>query len=97
VYIDPGDAAQNKALFDRFLGCKSEIETTFGEQLEWERLDDRRACRVASYFPGSITASTEQLAAIREGLIDRLLRLKKAVGPSLKKDSGPLAVLDGVA
>jgi hypothetical protein len=89
AYIDLGDAGLNKALFDKLLLERAAIEAAFGEALEWERLDARRACRIASYFPGSIHAPLEQLEAIRAGVIDRLLRLKKAIGPRLQKHTGP--------
>jgi hypothetical protein len=92
AYIDRGDLGLNKALFDNLLPERAEIDAAFGEPLEWERLDARRACRIASYFPGSITASPEQLDAIRKGVIDRLLRLKKAIGPRLQKHTGPSGV-----
>lgn len=83
IYIDQGDADKNKALFDRLLAQKSAVERDLGEPLEWERLDDRRACRVAVYRPGSIEQPEEKLAEIRTWAIDRLLRLKKVFGPRL--------------
>jgi hypothetical protein len=92
AYIDRGDLGFNKALFDKLLQDRADIEAAFGEPLEWERLDARRACRIASYFPGSINPSPEQLEAIRKGIIDRLLRLKKALGPTLQKHTGPSGV-----
>jgi hypothetical protein len=96
AYIDLGEVTQNKALFDKLLQNRAEIEASFGGPLEWERLDERRACRVASYFPGSIMSTPEELDAIRGGMIDRLLRLKKAIGPSLQKYAGsPMPLGDG--
>ena len=83
IYIDQGDADKNKALFDRLLAQKSAVERDLGESLEWERLDDRRACRIAVYRPGSIEQSEEKLAEIQTWAIDRLLRLKKVFGPRL--------------
>jgi Domain of unknown function (DUF4268) len=87
--IDLGDSGLNKVLFDKLLQDRADIEAAFGEPLEWERLDSRRACRIASYFPGSINISPEQLEAIRTSIIDRLLRLKKALGPTLQKHREP--------
>jgi Domain of unknown function (DUF4268) len=89
AYIDLGDSGLNKALFDKLLQDRADIEAAFGEPLEWERLDLRRACRIASYFPGSINTSPGQLEAIRKDIIDRLLRLKKALGPTLRKHTEP--------
>jgi hypothetical protein len=85
LYIDMGDAGENKALFDALHLQRAEIEAAYGGPLEWERLDDKQACRVADYFDGSIEATPTELAQVREMLIQRLLRLKKAIGPRLQK------------
>ena len=86
VYIDRND---DKALFDRLLAQKAKVESEFGEALEWERLDDRRACRIATYFPGVVSSPPEELTSIRTSVIDRLLRLKRVFGPLLKQLAGP--------
>lgn len=83
IYLDPGEAAENKALFDSLLGTKTAIEAEFGEPLQWERLDDRRACRVAAYRPGTIEDDTQTLQEIKAWAIDRLLRFKKVFGPKV--------------
>ena len=79
----------NKALFDKLLACRKEIEDAFGEPLEWERLEGRRASRIANYCRGSIQAPPEELEKIRQWMIDRLLRLKKVLVPFLQKFTGP--------
>jgi hypothetical protein len=62
---------------------KVDIEREFREPLEWERLDDRRASRIAVYREGNIIQSEEKLAEIRGWAIERLLQLKRALGPRL--------------
>ena len=47
LYIDTGDKDKNKQIFDQLYSRRQEIESDFGEELEWQRLDDRRACRIA--------------------------------------------------
>lgn len=49
LYIDTNDKDLNKSKFDEIQQYKSEIEAILGE-LSWERLDDRRACRIAAYI-----------------------------------------------
>lgn len=97
IYIDLGEVARNKMLFDRLLAERHPIELAYGEPLEWERLDDRRASRIASYFPGSITEPPEKLAFIREQVVDRLLRLKNAVAPFVQKHIDDIVVHDEIA
>lgn len=79
VYIDTEDAEENKAMFDALEKDKRAIEGQFGEPLRWERLDHRRACRVAVYRRGTIEDS-EQLGEIKTWAVERLLKLKKVFG-----------------
>jgi hypothetical protein len=81
VYIDRGDAVWNKWLFDALYAQRDAIEAEFGEPLEWERLDNRRASRIAAKRPGRIDDPAETLEEIKNWAIDRLLRLKKVIGP----------------
>jgi Domain of unknown function (DUF4268) len=85
LYIDQGDTERNKALFDFLLGQKADIEHDFGEPLEWERLDDRRASRIAVYRAGQIDQPDDRLAEIRAWTVERLLHLKKVLGPRLTR------------
>jgi hypothetical protein len=91
-YIDLGDSTLNKAFFNNLLKERERIEKEFGGALEWEPMESRRACRVATYFSGTIDSSAAELEAIRENIIDRLLRLKKAVGPNLKNIARQVSV-----
>lgn len=76
IYIDSGDLGNNKAFFDKLFEEKKEIEAEFGQTLEWERLDNKRACRVAVYRTGSIKDSSEELQKIKDWGIQNLLKLR---------------------
>ncbi|CAA9267652.1 MAG: hypothetical protein AVDCRST_MAG93-2488 [uncultured Chloroflexia bacterium] len=81
VYIDRQDVAWNKWVFDALYAQREDIEAAFGEELEWERTDNRRFSRVALYRQGSIDDPPEMLEDIRSWAIKRLLRFKQVVGP----------------
>lgn len=49
LYIDVGDREQNKALFDQLRAQSQELEAQIGHPLTWERLDDKKGCRIAIY------------------------------------------------
>jgi hypothetical protein len=84
MYIDLYDKDRNKKPFDRLLEQKPAIEKEYGASLSWDRLDDRRASRIAACREGSIDASTETLVEVRQWSIENLLRLKKVLLPKVK-------------
>jgi hypothetical protein len=69
AYLDCGDRARNKALFDEFETSRDHWQTKVGTELSFERLDDRRASRIGAYHPpvhlaeGFPDAEREQLVA----------------------------------
>lgn len=83
IYVDLGEPDWNKATFDALLAQRDAIEREFGERLEWERLDNKRASRIALYREGTIDDHEERLAEIRSWAIDQLLKFKRVFGPRL--------------
>ena len=84
VYIDR-DKEWNERLFDKLEERKETIEAKLGESLSWERLDDKKACRIAVYRPGTIDDDDEVLEEIQEWAIKGLLEFKRVFGPELKE------------
>lgn len=80
-YIDTGDQVRNKRIFDALYASHDAIESSFGETLTWERLDDKRASRVACYYDKAVTihSSPENLETLRTWAVDVLIRLHKAL------------------
>ena len=83
IYIDNGDRDWNKRLFDELYKLKDTIEADLGEALEWERLDERRASRIAMVRQGAIDNNEETLEEIRVWMVRRLLKFKQVFGPRL--------------
>jgi len=83
LYIDRGERDFNKALFDQLHHDAEPIREALRESLEWERLDHRRASRIAVYRPGSIDAAPEVLDEIRDWAVKWLLKFKETFGPRL--------------
>ena len=70
LYIDTGDKEENKQRFNTLYQNKEGIENKTGE-LSWERLDDRKACRIAAYTDYTndqemLTWGIEKLKIFRE-------------------------------
>ena len=83
VYIDNTDRDWNKILFDRLMERKEPIESELSESLAWERLDGRRASRIAVVRQGSIDDDPETLKEIEDWMIDKQLDFKRIFGPRL--------------
>jgi hypothetical protein len=91
LYIDFPDRGRNEAAFDQLHGQRATLDAELGETLHWERLDNRRACRIACYAPGSIDDSADALENHLRWGVDHLLRLKKVFGPRLPSLSATTA------
>ncbi len=87
TYIDFGDQQKekNKAVFDRLLAQKDEIEARFGESLSWERLDQKRGCRIKHPIAlGGISSPEAEWPTIQQTMIEAMRRLQTALGPALE-------------
>lgn len=58
LYLDLGDKTQTKDVFDKLFEQREKFESELGE-IEWERLDNRRASRLALYRGGHIAEPKE--------------------------------------
>jgi hypothetical protein len=87
LYIDNDkDTGQkNKAIFDALYSEKVSIEREFGAELEWERLDDKRASRIRKRFMVGGLATPDNWAALQDSMIDAMVRLEKALKPRLAR------------
>ena len=81
LYVDRGKGAkdENEEIFDRLEQSKGEIEEAFGEPLEWQRLEIKRACRINKRFSlGGYRDDEEEWAEIQDVMIDGMIRLEAA-------------------
>jgi len=85
LYIDIGVFKINKALFDWLYDQKEEIQSKIGQELAWERLDDKRASRIAVYREGTIESNEEDLIQIKAWHIEKLITFGKILKPLIKK------------
>ena len=59
LYLDSGDKDENKQRFEQLLSRKNDLEQIVGEPMEWERMDNRQACRVAVYAKAQILTDAD--------------------------------------
>jgi len=85
LYIDQGEAEANKCIFDQLFASKEQIEAAFGEPLEWQRLDDRRACRIRHRLTLGGLTDRDRWPETQEAMIDAMVRLENALKPQIKR------------
>lgn len=75
---------ENKAGFDALAQRKAEIEAAFGEAMEWQRMDDKKASRIIcrKEFDGYERGNWPEMI---DWLLDHVQKLKKAFHPELAK------------
>ena len=83
IYIDMGKKDQNDSAFDELLEKRQLIEERVGE-LIWDRLPERRACRIYKAVEGSIDDDDEKLKDYIEWAAPLMVKLKEIFGPLVK-------------
>ena len=87
LYIDRGrdSEAENEEIFDRLSQSQAEIEEAFGEPLEWQRLEGKRACRISKRFSLGGYRDGEKWSQIQEAMIDAMIRLEASLRPHIDR------------
>jgi hypothetical protein len=84
LYIDRGEALENKSIFDLLHARKEEIEKAFAAPLSWERLDTKRACRIKYVIErGGYRSPELEWEAIQTEMVETMIRLEAALKPGL--------------
>lgn len=83
LYIDrSGGAEENLRSFEFLRERREEIETRFGGPLDWQALEDRRACRVCLEVEGGGWRDEDQWPQVTNDMVDAMVRLDEALkGP----------------
>jgi hypothetical protein len=82
IYIARPEAEPSKAIFDALHERKAEIETAFGKALVWQRLDDKKACRI-KYSKPFDGYNSENWPEMIDWLVEHIALAEKAFGPEL--------------
>jgi hypothetical protein len=87
LYIDRGKDAdeENKAIFDNLYAKREEIEAQAGVQFDWQRLDNKRACRIRKAFAVGGFKDESQWSEIINTTVDGMIKLEFALKPYVQK------------
>lgn len=72
LYLDLLDRDKTKSVFDQLFAQREQFESQVGE-IEWERLDNRRASRLALYKEGQITEEQKH-AELRKWAVENMIK-----------------------
>jgi hypothetical protein len=78
IYLNTGSKDVNKEYFDFLHNRKEQIEKEFGDDLVWERLDDKKSCRIKSQIDGLSMNDKEDWPGMIEFMADVAERMEKA-------------------
>lgn len=83
LYIDhdTDTGKGNVEIFNQFKANKEQIEEIFGEPLEWDVLEGRRACRISKTIPIGGWEDEDAWPKLHEVMIDAMIRLDKSLRP----------------
>jgi len=87
LYIDRGKDSEeeNKNIFDRLASIKGDIEGIFGDSLEWERLEGKRACRIKKAINVGGYLDEQNWPKVHEVMVSTMIQLEKALSPQIQK------------
>ncbi|KAB2856845.1 MAG: DUF4268 domain-containing protein [Anaerolineae bacterium] len=78
LYIDTGVYDKNKAIFDTLYLERDTIELEMGEELDWRRLDDKRASHITKRIEGFGSLNEpERWPELQEIMIDAMIIFDK--------------------
>lgn len=88
LYIDRGNQDENKAIFDQLAAHQGEIDAISPIELVWQRLDDRRACRIKSVIQGGFRSPRGNWPKIQTEMVEKVSQLQSILQPFLQKVVG---------
>ena len=74
-----GVSQENKYFFDELFKRREQIESDFGGDLIWERLDDKKSCRIKYEIEGFSYYDNEDWEKMMNFMIDGMIRMEKAL------------------
>lgn len=73
----------NKVIFDALYAQKPEIEAEIGSTLDWQRLDAKKATRIALFKTGEDPGNPEEWLQQHAWMLEQMTKFKKAFAPRL--------------
>jgi hypothetical protein len=87
LYIDKGKDYENetKDTYDQLAKFADQINSNYGESLEWQRLDSKRACRIRKTFDLGGFKDQDKWVKVIPVMTDAMVKFEKILNPYIKK------------
>jgi hypothetical protein len=87
LYIDRGkdNEETNKSIFNQLYEHKDVIEEKFGEPLDWQKLQGKRACRIKKQIAIGGYRDEDKWYEIQDQMVDYMIKLEQSLRPYIKK------------
>lgn len=79
ILINRGEKEINEKIYDKLLNKKDKIEAEFGDKLLWNRLNEKKSCRVSYRLEGVDITNTDDWNRIKQFLCDSMKKLEKSM------------------
>ncbi|PIB31216.1 hypothetical protein BFP78_12385 [Gaetbulibacter sp. 5U11] len=85
IIFNRGSKEENKELFDFIYKMKDKIETNFGNELIWERMDENVTCRIKYQLDGVSYFEENDWNKMNDFLVDSSVRMENAFKEPIRK------------
>jgi len=85
IYINRGTKEENKRIFDQLFAQKENIESDFGNNLIWERMEDNVTSRIKNQLNEVDVSNKDDWEKMNIFLIDSAVRMDKAFRKHISK------------
>lgn len=75
--INKSNKDENKAIYDELIKEKESIEQSFGAELSWQRLDDKKMSRITYILEGVNVFNDEDWPQMQDFLIENMIRFNE--------------------
>lgn len=83
--ISKATADENKQIYDKLYTNKETIENQFENELFWERLDDKKMCRISYVLNGVNVFNKDDWTSMQEFLIENMIKFSNVMKPFINK------------
>ncbi len=85
LYVDQGVKEANKRAFDALVQSREQIEEELGVELDWQRLDNKKACRICWIWDQQVSVldSDDKLNQLKEWAAPNYFKFRDAMSQPL--------------